>query len=407
MKNMIRGVVAGSGLFVMAALPQAVMAAEMTVAGVDVVNTATINYQVNSTAQPQQSSNTATFKVDRKVVFTLVQENSQVQVAPGQTGAALKYTLTNLSNADLDFVLSAAEVASAINMGSPMGTDNQNSAGTFTFFLDDGTGAAPGAQISGTGNNRVLNLQRDDDTGSGDNAIVIWVKADIPTVANGAANNNVIGVLLTATAYEADGLGTATGAILADHSGVADVAGTVQNVFAEAASDGSDAAHNGTYSAWGSYIIRTVELVLTKSSKVIWDPINGLGNGTTIYPKAIPGAVVEYCLLVTNPGVLKASSLVIEDNLPAKTTYFAGNTGATPDLQALGKNAVTTGADTTCGDGTPHVTSYGSYDGTPTGPAPKGKVTADFGALELDRTEGTPIPVPGTPLWVRFHVTVD
>ncbi|MFM9977582.1 MAG: hypothetical protein ACKVOP_06000 [Sphingomonadaceae bacterium] len=56
------------------------------------------------------------------------------------------------------------------------------------------------------------------------------------------------------------------------------------------------------------------ELTMTKVSSVISDPVNGTAN-----PKLIPGAVVEYTILVTNVGngPVDANTVVVTDPLPA------------------------------------------------------------------------------------------
>ena len=58
---------------------------------------------------------------------------------------------------------------------------------------------------------------------------------------------------------------------------------------------------------------------VTKVSSVLSDPVNGTTN-----PKAIPGAVIEYCILVSNTGTNTLRSVVASDNLPAGFTYAAG-----------------------------------------------------------------------------------
>lgn len=58
---------------------------------------------------------------------------------------------------------------------------------------------------------------------------------------------------------------------------------------------------------------------VTKVSSVISDPLNGTTN-----PKAIPGAVMEYCILITNTGSATLSSISASDPLPAKFTYAPG-----------------------------------------------------------------------------------
>ena len=60
-------------------------------------------------------------------------------------------------------------------------------------------------------------------------------------------------------------------------------------------------------------------LNVSKSSTVISDPVNG-----TSFPKAIPGAVVEYCILVANTGPAALTNLAASDPLPTGFTYTAG-----------------------------------------------------------------------------------
>lgn len=60
----------------------------------------------------------------------------------------------------------------------------------------------------------------------------------------------------------------------------------------------------------------TTNLAFAKTSSVVSDPQNGTTN-----PKAIPGAVLRYCLLVTNSGSATATSISIADAIPATMTY--------------------------------------------------------------------------------------
>ena len=65
-------------------------------------------------------------------------------------------------------------------------------------------------------------------------------------------------------------------------------------------------------------------LTLVKTSNVISDPVNGTTN-----PKAIPGAIVQYSILVTNTGptAVDSNSVLLIDSLP---TQMAVGTAATP-----------------------------------------------------------------------------
>lgn len=63
---------------------------------------------------------------------------------------------------------------------------------------------------------------------------------------------------------------------------------------------------------------RIAPLQVSKTSIVWSDGINAAN------PKAIPGAVLRYCILVTNPGTLAATAVTATDLLPAPLSYLAG-----------------------------------------------------------------------------------
>lgn len=58
---------------------------------------------------------------------------------------------------------------------------------------------------------------------------------------------------------------------------------------------------------------------VTKVSSVLSDPVNGTTN-----PKAIPGAVMEYCILVSNAGTATLGNIAATDTLPANFSYAPG-----------------------------------------------------------------------------------
>ena len=64
----------------------------------------------------------------------------------------------------------------------------------------------------------------------------------------------------------------------------------------------------------------TGNLLIAKTSSIVSDPLNGATN-----PKAIPGATVRYCLLVTNSGSATATGILVSDPLPATTSFIAGS----------------------------------------------------------------------------------
>ncbi len=55
----------------------------------------------------------------------------------------------------------------------------------------------------------------------------------------------------------------------------------------------------------------------SKVSFVMSDPLNGTNN-----PKFIPGATVEYCIMVSNSGSATLTAVTMDDPLPATTTYI-------------------------------------------------------------------------------------
>ncbi|GAB5486754.1 MAG: hypothetical protein Pars2KO_03240 [Parasphingorhabdus sp.] len=57
-------------------------------------------------------------------------------------------------------------------------------------------------------------------------------------------------------------------------------------------------------------------LSVTKISQVISDPVNGTTN-----PKAIPGAIMQYCILISNAGSASAESITATDTIPGNVTY--------------------------------------------------------------------------------------
>lgn len=63
----------------------------------------------------------------------------------------------------------------------------------------------------------------------------------------------------------------------------------------------------------------TAEISVTKVSAVISDPLNG-----STFPKAVPGAEVEYCILVSNAGPADAIGVIASDSLPAGFSYTPG-----------------------------------------------------------------------------------
>lgn len=83
-------------------------------------------------------------------------------------------------------------------------------------------------------------------------------------------------------------------------------------------------------------------LSVTKISSLISDPINDETD-----PYSIPGAVIEYCILISNPGSATATSVTATDALPANITYTAGTMNSGPNCASAttAEDDDATGAD--------------------------------------------------------------
>ena len=274
-------------------------------AGTTITNTATVDYQVGGVAQGQQSASN-NFTVDRKINL-LVEEVGTVttSVVPGQTNAVTTFQLTNSSNETLDFALVASQIAGGT--AAHGGTDTFDATNVRIYRDNTVTGTVGSWDVGDT------LLTGFVDELVVDTAIRLFVVADTPT---GLANNAVAGVTLRATAREG-GTAASQGAAITETAG-ANTAGK-DTVFADIAGVTGDAARDGSHSDNDDYTVQTATLAVTKTSRVISDPFNSTTN-----PKLIPGAVVEYCIAVANSGSVAATSVVINDAVPAQLLFSTG-----------------------------------------------------------------------------------
>ncbi len=264
-----------------------------TASGTSVVNVATVDFQVGGVNQAQQSSNNATFVVDRKVNLTVAEVgNVTTTVAPGSTLQVTAFTLQNTSNAVLDFALTTAQqVGGTATHG---GTDTFDVTAVQVYRDNNGNGLIDGADAVVTFIDEL----------AADATVNLLIVSSIPA---GLATGAVADVSLIATGREGGGAGT-LGAALVQTTG-ANTAG-VDTVFADTAGT-NDGARDAAHSDEDDYTVATAALTAVKSSNVISDPFNNTTN-----PKMIPGAVVEYCIAVSNAaGGAAATGVTINDSL--------------------------------------------------------------------------------------------
>lgn len=94
----------------------------------------------------------------------------------------------------------------------------------------------------------------------------------------------------------------------------------IDTVFADGAGF-ADLVRDARHSAGDEYLIAAASAEVTKFAVLISDPLNGI-----VSPKAIPGAIIEYCIAVKNIGGQAITNVGLTDNIPANTTYVANST---------------------------------------------------------------------------------
>lgn len=305
MKNSYRRVwLAGASAIAAGLWGQTALAATGTQAGASISNTASVSYSVGGVSQTPVSSNNATFVVDRKAnVMVAEVGGAATTVNYGQTDRVTTFTVTNTTNATQDFRLIGTNIG--LGVTTPLGhTDNFGVTNIRVFVDVNGNGTYDAATDTATYIDEL----------APDQTKTVFIVADVP--ASGPASG-ISGVQLTAV-VAAGGTGSALGADLTQT--LLDDPAQIDTVFADGAGY-ADLLRDGRFSAGDEYAIAAATAEVTKTVKVISDPMNGI-----VDPKAIPGAVVEYCIAVKNIGSNALTSVGITDNIPTNTTYVANST---------------------------------------------------------------------------------
>jgi uncharacterized repeat protein (TIGR01451 family) len=236
-----------------------------------------------------------------------------------------QFTIVNSSNDTLDFSLAATNTT-GVSIGGGRGTDNIDvTAGTFEYYLDvNGNGLADdaGGWVSTLTLDDVLKNQTRH----------VLVRSDIPVAANGS----IAVIQLAATALESAG-GALVGVV---GDGTTNTA-AYQTIYAEDLTPAQgNAIRDGVSWAWDDYTVSAPILSVAKTSRVVNDFVSASN------PKAIPGAIVEYCISVANgAGGATADNISISDLVPTNTTYVAGSI-------LVDATVTTPGATQTCSGGT-------------------------------------------------------
>jgi uncharacterized repeat protein (TIGR01451 family) len=266
-----------------------------TGAGTPISNTAQIDFTVSGVAQPQVNSTAATFVVDHKVRPVVTwQDGANVPVVAGSANQALTFQVLNDGN---------TAGTATFNLSS-LGAGPLNMVG-ITFYAEEGT--TPGFQAAEDGAQPAItsvDLARD-------TSAIVYLVASTP---GGAAVGQ-----------------TGTYDLIADSpltEPAADDTNAADTVFADdAGTAAGDVAFDSQHSDAGVFEALVVNLSATKTSAVVDDLVNAAPPYF-----AIPGAIVEYTITVTNTNaLLPATGVTVGDALPANTAFVNDSTfiGAT------------------------------------------------------------------------------
>lgn len=310
-----------TSMFTVAAMNASSAYAANTLVGTDITNQVSVAYQVGGVNQTAATDSNM-FEVDRKVIFTVTEDGSATtSVVPGATGAVTTFVVTNSSNDTLDFSLTPSQLSGGT--AAHGGTDVFNVSNLQVFVDSNGNNTYDAGDTATSINNLAP-----------DTSVRVFIIGDIPLAQ---LNGQVAGVTLTATALNSNGT-----AITAVDDTAANTDG-VETIFA-------DSGRNGIESAQDDFTVSTASLSVNKISRVVSDGVSASN------PKAIPGAVVEYCVVVTNTGSQAATNVTVSDDLNIATLADVTYDGSfTPKVDGTAVNLTTN----TCTPGT----TNGSYAG--------------------------------------------
>lgn len=214
------------------------------------------------------------------------------------------FRVTNDSNDTIDFKLDATQQVGGVARFT--GTDNFDVTGLQTYRESNGTA---GLQLGAGGDTLVTFL----DEIAPDATVTVYVVAAVPL---GRTTGDVSTVALTAIAH-VGGTAGQVGVLFTETAG-ANTAG-VDTVLADLNTANGNTARDGRAIDRSDYKVSAASLSANKNSVIISDPVNGTTN-----PKMIPGAVVQYCIAVSNgTGSATATNITLSDTLPVQTLLDA------------------------------------------------------------------------------------
>ncbi len=335
------GAVSAFALIAMSSTPALAVG---TTAGDTITNNVSVSFEVGGEEQDDVTASD-TFTVDRVIdVDVTFTGATPVNVSPGQDQAVLSFDVTNLSNDIVDLDLSTV-----LTDGTAANIEN------ITIYLDaNNDGILQQTEIDAGAITFLDEVAADD--GLGAETIAVLVVADITT---DAVNDDIFDIVLIADAHEAGAAGLGAEIFGLDNTD-ANTPGE-DTVLADGTSTAEEAANDGDDSALGQFEVAGALVSVVKSSRIISDPVNGTTN-----PKAIPGAVIEYCIAVSNAAdAATATAVNVSDDLPADVTFAENDFGifvdGTATIDTNGTPADNTDDIAVCAGGTDEEGGDASY----------------------------------------------
>jgi len=259
-----------------------------TSAGTTISNTASVSYEVGG-ATVTNDSDPATIIVQELINVTIVsQDSGNVSVSSPETGAELKFQVTNTGNGDEAFIISQ------VNIGG-----DEFDVTLSTIYLDDGDGVyEPGTDDVPYDNSTPSTIAPDD-------SITIWVTSDIPDSRNNNDTSEVQVSALSKTFSDDNQSNPNAGDVVTDGGD-----STTDAVYGTGAANADDTA---------IFVVSAIQVVITKVISGIDDQLGG--------SQPVPGAEVGYSLTVTVTGTGDATSVTASDPLPVELALKAGIAG--------------------------------------------------------------------------------
>ncbi|MCK5236019.1 MAG: hypothetical protein KAR06_03455, partial [Deltaproteobacteria bacterium] len=238
--------------------------------------------------------------------------------------------VTNMGNDTQDYSL-----AQAVNAVDPFGGTENFDATFLGIHLDDGNDLwdGTGTDLAGT---CINNLLADD--GAYSNYQTVWVRYSIGVQNDGDISAHT----LTATSYEETGSCATTSLSVATASGTADSSLIEDVVIADVIPGDTDLTVDAAHSDTGAIQVASAIISIAKTVATVWDPINFASGGGS-EPKAIPGAIVQYSITVSNDALASSTAVLttIADVVPVNTTlvtnmYVPAESGPIGTLGVVG-----------------------------------------------------------------------